>query len=107
MNTLNPGPSKLAVSIGAATSPPSSSTGGVSGSAPFGDWLVVGRAAIDQKRAVAMESATLHGLSISLDTGHVAALELIDGEDAQNAIADLIAGKDISAKVKTVSIRNP
>jgi hypothetical protein len=101
MNISPTAPSKLAGSISAATSPPSSSGSGASASAPFGDWLVVGDAAVDPKRAVAMKGR-YQKLEMSFDCG-----PLVDNASGKDVMQDLIKGINITARVKLVSITNP
>jgi hypothetical protein len=106
MNTSPAAPSKLAGLISSATSHPSSSGSGVSASAPFGDWLVVGDAAIDPKRAVAMKGR-YQKLEISFDTGHLVELALVDNESGKDVMHDWIKGVSIASKVKLVTITSP
>jgi hypothetical protein len=106
MNISPTAPSKLAGSISAATSPPSSSGSGASASAPFGDWLVVGDAAVDPKRAVAMKGR-YQKLEMSFDCGHLIEFALVDNASGKDVMQDLIKGINITARVKLVSITNP
>jgi hypothetical protein len=106
MNISTVAPSKLGASISAATSPPSSSGGGASASAPFADWLVLGDAAFDPSRAVAMKGR-FQKIEVSCDTGHLVELALVDNASGKDVMQDLIKGVNITAKVKMVSITNP
>jgi len=106
MNIPTPGPSRLAGSISAATSPASSTTGGGSGSVPFEGWVNGGDAAFDPSRAVAAKGRH-EKIEVSFDTGHLVELALVDKANSKDVLRDWIGGANIVDKVKMVSITNP
>jgi len=98
--------SKLAASIGAAKSPASSTTVGVSGSEQFGDWLKAGtwRFPVDRIAVMGQQISTFN---VWLDAGLVVELTLRDDVEPERAIQAILNKKDLTPLVTFVNVRQP
>ena len=105
MNLPQEAKSKLAVSIGMAKSPASSTTGGVSGCEPSGDWLRVGTWRFQFDRIVAV-GRTNTTLDLWFDIGMIVELTLRSGVEDSQAIEAILKKKDLTGFVQSVFVKH-
>ena len=96
--------SKLAASIGAAKSPASSTTVGVSGSALSGDWLKAGDCRFPAER-IAVIGPEISTLNVWLDAGLVVELGLREEVQPERAIKAIFSKEDLTPLVTSVHVR--